>query len=204
MQVAEEMMSEGRPYAALGELDTLGTRHPEVQLARAQVLARIGHPDARDNFEEVRRYQCHRGPAHHGLGLLALEDGDLDAAGEYLGLARRDLPNVAEVRNDYGFVLLMAGQEAEAEFELRSALELSEGGERPLENLLLLYMSRDEVEEMHALVRRYGVDEQMVRRLEARAARLESARKALRDGVPADLPMDGRAPAPGSATREEE
>lgn len=196
MQVAGEMMGEGRPYAALAELDALGARQPEVRLARAQVLARLGHPDARAEFEAARRDPCHRGAAHHGLGRLALGEGDYHGADESLALARHALPNVARVRNDYGFVLLMLGREAEAEFELRSALELSEGGARPLENLLLLYMSRDDTAAMNRLVQRYGVDAAMVQRLDARAAELERARRAAQGEDSAGaMPLGGVEPA---------
>jgi len=192
MQLAGEMMGEGRPYAALAELDALGTRKPEVRLARAQILARIWHPAAAGEFRAVKDDPCHRGAAYHGLGLLALREGDYQKARESFAVARRELPNVARVRNDYGFVLLMLGREADAEFELRSALELSEGGERPLENLLLLYLSRDDTEEMNELVRRYGVDAGLVERLDARAAQLAQARRAARgDDETRPVPLDG-------------
>ncbi|WP_018877725.1 hypothetical protein [Thioalkalivibrio sp. ALE28] len=176
MQLAEEMMADGRPYAALAELDSLGQEAAEVKLARAQILGRIGHDEARDEFEALRDHACFRGVAHHGLALLDVRAGRYGEAAETLRIAREELPNVARVRNDYGFVLLIQGQEEAAEFELRTALELSNGDERALENLLLVLMKRDDTEGMDQLMRQYKVGEDLIVRLDQRFRALDELR----------------------------
>ncbi len=193
MQMAEEQAMEGRWYAALAELDALGTQHDVVVLARGQILSRIGHEDARDAFRQVKNDPCHRGAAHHGLGILSLREADYAAAEEHLREARIALPNVSEVRNDYGFVLMLLEKDHDAEFELRTALELDDGRSRALENLMLLYLSRGETRPLDELVREHGADAEMVSRLNDRVDRLEATRLEAQGEIILGQPLDGTA-----------
>lgn len=191
MEEAEQLMARGQAYAALAHLDGLAGDSAEIRLAKAQVLSWLGQEEAREHFEAVQRDPCLRGAAYHGLGVLAIREGDYPRAAEALAAARRDLPQVAQVRNDYGFVLLMLGRDREAEFELRSALELSEGHEQPLENLMLLYLSQDDIPGLNALLKRYDVDQALVARLNERLPRLERAQSRAREGKRVEAPVEG-------------
>ncbi|WP_232209250.1 tetratricopeptide repeat protein [Alkalilimnicola ehrlichii MLHE-1] len=196
MEEAEQLMARGQAYAALAHLDGLGGGSAEIRLAKAQILSQMGRAEARDHFHAVENDACLRGAARHGLGVLAIREGDYARAAEALAAARRDLPRVAQVRNDYGFVLLMLGRDSEAEFELRSALELSEGHEQPLENLMLLYLSQDNIPRLNALLQRYDVDQTLVARLNERLPRLEQARARAQRGERVTEPVQGVSEAP--------
>ncbi|WP_019625166.1 hypothetical protein [Thioalkalivibrio sp. ALJT] len=195
LQVAEEQAREGRWFAALAELDALGVEHDEVVLARGQILSRIGHADARDAFRQVKDEPCHRGPAHHGLGILALREANYALAEEHLHQARVAMPNMSVVRNDYGFVLMLLEKDEDAEFEFRTALELDAGRSQALENLMLLYLSRGETRSMDELVREYGANAEMVARLNERVERLEATRLEAQGRVILGQPLDGTAQA---------
>jgi len=74
----EQLLREGKPYAALAQLDALaaqGSRPPQLDLARADALRRI---DRLGQAEELYRGLlggCLQGRAWHGLGLLQAQRG---------------------------------------------------------------------------------------------------------------------------------
>src|SRR5262249_34564552 len=126
-----------------------------------------------------------RADAERGLGLLAAARGDVGGAVAALARARDARPTDARIRNDLGYALLLAGQSADAEAELLTAVELGEA-KRASRNLVLLLFLREEEAAARALAERSGLSSDLVARIRARADALR------RD--PSHAPAVGGAP----------
>jgi Flp pilus assembly protein TadD len=61
----------------------------------------------------------------------------------HLEIARERTPASAQVRNDYGYVLLMVGDYEDAAYELRTAMELGDGKGPVRQNLAVAYLLTD-------------------------------------------------------------
>ncbi len=162
------MIREGRLHAALANLESMPPGLLDVREERALILRRIGDPRARAEYQALLE-TCKAPEAHHGLGLLALRNGDSARAVLELREAARLRPTESRFRNDLGVALLKRGDRVGARFEFITALELQQGGKLPATNLLgLLYLQGDR-EDAQRLIERLQLDARDIRAAEARA-----------------------------------
>lgn len=136
-----ERVREGNYYAALAQIQSLPAQVPEVAVLRADILRRLKSPESRQWFLAMRE-RCVSADADHGLGLLAAEAGEPVLAHRYLQLAAKARPSESKFRNDLGFSAMLIGNDQQAEFELRTAFELSPNDRRPGFNLMVLSLLR--------------------------------------------------------------
>ncbi|MBG4428168.1 type 4b pilus Flp biogenesis protein TadD [Pseudomonas aeruginosa] len=168
MNMVRDMIREGRLHAALANLESMPPGLLDVREERALILRRIGDPRARAEYQALLE-TCKAAEAHHGLGLLALRNGDSARAVLELREAARLRPTESRFRNDLGVALLKRGDRVGARFEFITALELQQGGKLPATNLLgLLYLQGDR-EDAQRLIERLQLDARDIRAAEARA-----------------------------------
>ncbi len=118
LDVIEELMAQNRMHAALAHLDELDSDALQATYLRAEILRQSERPDEAGEYYQSLKDTCLKGWAHHGLGLIAGRQGQLDLALEELSIAADTLPIEPRVRNDYGYALLLNGdfQQARREF----------------------------------------------------------------------------------------
>lgn len=168
MNMVRDMIREGRLHAALANLESMPPGLLDVREERALILRRIGDPRARAEYQALLE-TCKAPEAHHGLGLLALRNGDSARAVLELREAARLRPTESRFRNDLGVALLKRGDRVGARFEFITALELQQGGKLPATNLLgLLYLQGDR-EDAQRLIERLQLNARDIRAAEARA-----------------------------------
>ncbi len=154
----QQMVSDGKPYAALAELDALGAQTPKAQLVRAEALRRVDRADQARQIYTGLTQTCLNGEAQHGLGLLAGHEGRLNDSLSALSAARQARPTNATIRNDLGYALLLSQRWADAQFELLTALELAPNDSRVQRNLVLLAFAQNKVPLARELSARFGLD----------------------------------------------
>lgn len=137
----EERVREGSYYAALAQIQALPAKVASVAILRADILRRLGAPEAEDWYRAMQD-TCVSAQAEHGLGLLAAGRQDYVLARKHLMEAVERQPAMSSMRNDLGFVYLNLGQDRQAEFELRTAHELAPDDRQPALNLALLALLR--------------------------------------------------------------
>ncbi|MFT3857974.1 MAG: hypothetical protein QM742_10915 [Aquabacterium sp.] len=165
----ERLVDEGKPYAALAQLDALGATAPGARLVRADALRRIERgPQARELYEGLLA-TCLSGRAHHGLGLIAARSGQREASLTHLQKAREALPTDARVRNDLGYALLLTGQWEAAQFEFLTALDLAPQDPLASRNLVLLQLKQNRTEQARELATRLGIDDATFAKLQRQA-----------------------------------
>lgn len=173
LTMIRKLLDGGRPYAALAHLEASGMRGPAADLLRADIQRRVGlTAEARSLYQGLLASACFAGSGHHGLGLLAGQDGQLRESIDHLRQARRLLPADARVRSDLGYVLMLAGELESARLEFLTAQDLDPEDRKAAFNLLLLLYRLDDVTGAEVLARRYRIDEVELVRLRSEAARL--------------------------------
>ncbi|WP_152220843.1 hypothetical protein [Pseudomonas sp. SCB32] len=173
LNLAREMLDQGRAHAALANLETLPQGSLDVRESKALALRRIGSPLARTEYQALLN-TCKAGEAHHGLGLIAMRNSNRIEAERELREAARLQPTDSAFRNDLGVVLLDRGDRSSARFEFITALELSEGDKLPATNLLsLMYLEGDNTQ-AEGLIQRIGLSAEEVREAHERADALRT------------------------------
>lgn len=179
----EQSINEGKYYAALAQLDALGSKAPSAQIARADALRRIERDvEARALYQGLLG-SCVDGRAQHGLGLLAAKAGNLDAGLAYLRHARVALPMDARIRNDLGYAMLMAGDWDGAQFEFLTVLDLSPNDPLAGRNLLLLLLRQGKNEKALELAKGLGLAPAMISQLQQQALLLNQPSAKVADNV---------------------
>ncbi|MEQ3724528.1 hypothetical protein [Alcanivorax sp.] len=139
LEMVDTLMSRGRNYAALAQLQGDKQVGQEYWHRYGQLLAKIGDLDRASLVFEELKEKCDNGEAYHGLGMVALKSGDLSLSLSYFEEALNLMPASASVRNDYGYALMLAGYDDKAQLHLRTALELENGKGMSRQNLAIAY-----------------------------------------------------------------
>lgn len=162
LNLAREMLDNGRVHAALANLETLPPNSLEVRESKALALRRIGDPKARIVYEGLLG-TCKAAEAHHGLGQIAMRGGNTVEAERELREAARLQPTNSSLRNDLGYVLLRRGDMEKARFEFITAMELNEHDKLPATNLLSVMFIQGENSEASRLIQSVGLSADQVR-----------------------------------------
>lgn len=200
----EQVLREGKPYAALAQLDAMRNEAPSVQLVRADALRRIDRPKEAAALYQQLLSGCQSAQAHHGLGLLQANQGQLTEGLTHLQAARTAAPTDVRVRNDLGYALLLANRTDEARFELLTVLDLSPREPRASRNLVLLTLREGRPEKARELATSLGLDAATLERLGQQVAQYQSPsqnQSQTPSPTPAPLPEPGSTlPAPANAS----
>ena len=135
----EKRIAEGQLHAAYAEVLSLPPRDAQAAALRADILRRLGRPEAGRWYTALLK-TCQAPVAHHGLGLMAARDGNWTRAVQQFQQAVRGDSANSRFRSDLGYALLQARADAAAEFELQAAAQLDAGNRLAGMNLLLLAM----------------------------------------------------------------
>jgi Flp pilus assembly protein TadD len=181
----EQMLGDGKFYAAIAQLDALGNTSPKAQLIRADALRRVDREKDAQAIYQSLVDSCINGRAHHGLGLLAARRGDQAGSIDHLTQARLALPTDPRIRNDLGYALLLADRLDDAQFEFLTALDLDPQDSLAARNLVLLSFRRGDAGKARQLASKLGLDASTLDRL-AQQARNLSASLPNRNGI--DMP----------------
>jgi len=167
--IIRQMLMSGRPHAAIAYLDAAHIDAPQSDLLRADGLRQTGrHEQATELYRKLLG-TCVAGNAYQGLGLIAGQVGDVEEAVDQLHSASALLPVDPDVRNDYGYALLMAKNYDDALHEFLTAIELSPGNRQAAHNLLLLLYRTGENDKAGKFAKDFGISEADIARLKAEA-----------------------------------
>jgi Flp pilus assembly protein TadD len=142
-----QMQRQGAYYASLAHVDAYRQRYgdsPALRLLQADALRETGQlPAARSLYASLAS-----GPqaaaAWHGLGLIAIRDGDDTQAEQALARAVQLQPLNTDYLGDLGFARLRAGQLEQAREPLAKAAELAPGNAKANANLAVWALLRND------------------------------------------------------------
>lgn len=197
LELITQMQRQGAWYASLAHVDAYRQRYgdsPALRLLQADALRETGQlPGAQTLYASLTN-----GPqaaaAWHGLGLIAVRNGDDTQAEQALARAVQLQPLNTDYLGDLGFARLRAGQLAQAREPLAKAAELAPGNVKANANLAVYALLRNDTATAERIFSSAALPEaarQEVRRL-AQQLRQPPARTAIPDPVPA--PSSAAAP----------
>lgn len=209
LELITQMQRQGAWYASLAHVDAYRQRYgdsPALRLLQADALRETGQlPGAQTLYASLTN-----GPqaaaAWHGLGLIAVRNGDDTQAAQALARAVQLQPLNTDYLGDLGFARLRAGQLDQAREPLAKAAELAPGNVKANANLAVYALLRNDTATAERILSSAALPEtarQEVRRL-AQQLRLPAARAE----APATVPPPPRrgtaskAPAPATARSE--
>ncbi len=175
LALIRQVLEEGKPYAALAQLDAIGLKGPDVDYLRAEALRRTGGDDEAAAIYRSLLGTCLKGQGHHGLGLVEAHAGRLQESLAELKLARQALPADPRVRNDLGYALLMVGDLGPARFEFLTALDLDPADRKAAANLVQLLFRAGERDKAESIAARYKLDADTVESLRRQASAAPAA-----------------------------
>ena len=136
----DTLMARDHDHAALAQLEARPLSTVDHWVRYGQLKAATGQLDEAERIFQGLVDQCGTGRSHHGLGMVLLKKDEVLAALDHLKIAREKTPASPQVRNDYGYVLLMMGEYDQAAYELRTAMELGDGQGPVRQNLAVAYL----------------------------------------------------------------
>ena len=137
LALIQKMIDDGKPYAALANLDG-SPAYPMVHYLRAESLRKTGQAAAATREYQALLGTCYDGFGEHGLGLIAAEGGNLGGALPHLRATRERRPTDARIRNDYGYALMLNHDYRAARIEFMTAIELDPANKLASANLARL------------------------------------------------------------------
>ncbi|RBP25052.1 Flp pilus assembly protein TadD [Marinobacter pelagius] len=157
LDLVDSLMEASEHYAALAQLESVSFDTQQHWLRWAQLLAEVGQLEyAAEAFTAIAE-RCGSFEAYHGLGIVKVKENELAEALQALARAKALAPAVAEVRNDYGYALLLNGEYGVSAFELRTAYELSRQKNRVVANMVAAYYLNGGKAAMSQLRRELGL-----------------------------------------------
>ncbi|PKO92589.1 MAG: hypothetical protein CVU15_05560 [Betaproteobacteria bacterium HGW-Betaproteobacteria-1] len=152
-----QTLADGKPHAALAFLDASGIAHPQAEVLRADGLRQSGREGQAEQIYRQLLSTCVSGYAYRGLGLIAANAGNIQEAVEHLRMASAALPTEHTIRNDYGYMLMLADKGNAALHEFLTAVELVADYRQAAHNLLLLLYRNGDDQRAQVFARQFGV-----------------------------------------------
>lgn len=173
VDLIRRMLEQNQYYAALAHVqaqarETGGSE--ELRLLEAEARRKLGQRDAAMAIYRDLLRTRYVAEAYHGLGLSNVQ-AQLPTAIWQLQQAVQRRPASAEMRNDLGYALMIAGRYSEALPELATAVELEAGagGDRARNNLVLLMLVSGDDAGAQRVVRQSGMTDETLAGLRRQA-----------------------------------
>lgn len=166
-----QTLADGKPHAALAFLDAGGIVHPQADVLRADSLRQSGREGQAEQIYRQLLNSCMSGYAYRGLGLIAASTGDIAEAVTHLRMASAALPTEHTIRNDYGYMLMLAGDSNAALHEFLTAVELVADYRQAAHNLLLLLYRNGDNQRAQAFAQQFGINAEEQAHLQEMARR---------------------------------
>ncbi len=155
IEMIDSLMSRDRDHAALAKLEDQPLSSVEHWLRYGQLKAATGSLDQAAAVFSALVDRCGTGESHHGLGMVLLKQDDVLGALDHLKIARDRAPASSQVRNDYGYILMLVGRYEEAAYELRTSMELSNGQGPVRQNLAVAFLLTDDEDGLRWMKKEY-------------------------------------------------
>ena len=182
------MLAQKQYYAALAHVEAqkqTQSENADLKLLEAEARRRLGQKEAALQIYRELLASERVAEAYHGLG-LSNAGSDLDTAVWQLQQAVQRKPTDAEMRNDLGYALMIAGRHGEALTELATAVELEAGNGdgKARNNLVILMMLTGNETAVRRLAAESGMSDEALAglRRQAQSLKRRPAPPATRDG----------------------
>jgi Flp pilus assembly protein TadD len=137
LDLIEQQVTEKQYYSALAYLEKAPDSSPRVLRLRAEAQRNTGLlTEAYASYRNLS-LSCMAAYGHAGMAKILATRGDIPQAHQQMLKARRIAPSNADIRNDYGFILLAHKDFKAAQREFMTALQLQPGHPVAIRNMVM-------------------------------------------------------------------
>ncbi|POP53131.1 hypothetical protein [Zhongshania marina] len=137
LDLIEQQVTEKQYYSALAYLEKAPDSSPRVLRLRAEAQRNTGLlTEAYASYRNLS-LSCMAAYGHAGMAKILATRGDIPQAHQQMLKARRLAPSNADIRNDYGFILLAHKEFKAAQREFMTALQLQPGHPVAIRNMVM-------------------------------------------------------------------
>lgn len=158
LSIAQQAFASKNYFSALAMLQKIEGDTITKSALEAKALLKTNQWDAANKKFTDLLNTCLKGQAAHGLGLLTAYQKKYKESGHWLRFAADMEPADSNIRNDYGFYLLLTDDIDAAKKEFLTALELNPHNHRAAKNLWLALARDHDLKAAESLTKRYGWD----------------------------------------------
>lgn len=173
LDAIDAMMASSDNYAALARLEAMPFETQHHWLRWAQLLGKVEQLEYSEEAYLQVAQTCDSSEAYHGLGVVYVKAGKLAEGIQALADAKSRAPASADIRNDFGIVLMQGGFFGQAAFELRTAYELSGRKDGIGRNMVAAYFLHGGESALARVQRELKLDAEVVERGIAFSERFE-------------------------------
>lgn len=137
LDLVSQLIDEGNYYSALAHLENDDSKSPRALWLLAEAQRKTGLLSEAYNSYRDLSLTCMTASGHAGMAKILATRGDLDIAHQHMLEARKLAPTNADIRNDYGFILLAMQDFKAAQREFMTALQLAPGHPVALRNMIM-------------------------------------------------------------------
>ncbi|EPF9725847.1 hypothetical protein NB466_18075 [Vibrio fluvialis] len=159
LSMAQQAFANQNYYSALAMLQKIEGSYITKTALEAKALLKTNQWDEANKKYTSLLNSCMKGQAAHGLGLLTAYQKKYKESGHWLRFAVDMEPANSDIRNDYGFYMLLIDEVDVAKKEFLTALELNPNNQKAAKNLWLALARGQDLKAAESLTRRYGWDQ---------------------------------------------
>lgn len=137
LDLIERQVAEKQYYSALAYLEKAADHFPRVLRLRAEAQRNTGMLDEAYASYRNLSMTCMSAYGHAGMAKILATRGDIPQAHQQMLKARRIAPSNADIRNDYGFILLAHKDFKSAQREFMTALQLQPSHPVAIRNMVM-------------------------------------------------------------------
>ncbi len=137
LDLVQQLIDEGSYYSALAHLENDASNSPRALWLRAEAQRKTGLLSEAYNSYRDLSLSCMTAAGHAGMAKILATRGDLAIAHQHMLKARQLAPTSADIRNDYGFILLAMRDYKAAQREFMTALQLQQRHPVALRNMVI-------------------------------------------------------------------
>ena len=158
LDLIEQQVVEKQYYSALAYLENAPDSNPRVLRLRAEAQRKTGMLGEAYNSYRDLSLTCLSAYGHSGMAKILATRGDLPHAHQQMLKARRLAPGNADIRNDYGFILLAHKNFKDAQREFMTALQLQPGHPVAIRNMVISLILDGDTRTAVRMAKNNGID----------------------------------------------
>ncbi|WP_372860676.1 tetratricopeptide repeat protein [Spongiibacter sp.] len=181
LDLVSQLIDEANYYSALAHLENDSSGSPRALWLRAEAQRKTGLlNEAYNNYRDLS-LSCMTAAGHAGMAKILATRGDLAIAHQHMLKARQLAPTNADIRNDYGFILLAMGDFKAAQREFMTAMQLHQGHPVALRNMVISLILDGDSRTAMRLAKNNNIDDNQFRELVNKASHFAKPAVAQRD-----------------------
>ena len=173
LDMVSQLIEEGQYYSALAHLERDNSNSAQALWLRAEGQRKTGLLTEAYNSYRDLSLTCMTAYGHAGMAKILATRGDIPQAHQQMLTARKLAPTNADIRNDFGFILLAHREFKDAQREFMTALQLAPGHPVAIRNMVISLILDGDTRTAARMASNNGIDKNEFKDLIGKANRFK-------------------------------